>query len=157
MVRCTEAQFSEHRGKCPRELSAPTGKVSNYDALAHPHPAWLEGAHVTDYSVYFAHQRTVQTIHGLAIRYRLALVGPAVAVTHSDLDRTLPEYSVRITTGGDELVVRSADWVDRRGELETYVLAWLLERLDLRAAKPRAGARRYDETWMRAWRGLVRG
>lgn len=107
---------------------------------------------MSDLGLYFAHQKTVQTIHGVTIRYRLALIGPTVTVVHSEIDETLPEHSVRVTTGDAELIVHSASWIDRRDELDAHVLAWLLEHIDLRAARPRPGARRYDEVWMNAWR-----
>lgn len=104
------------------------------------------------HELYFAHQRAVQTVHGIAIRYRLALIGPRVDVAHSELEPALPEHSIRVRVGGAELLIDSADWVGRRAELEEHVLAWLLEHVDLRAARPRPAARRYDDTWMRAWR-----
>lgn len=104
------------------------------------------------HELYFAHQRAVQTIHGIAIRYRLALIGPRVDVAHSELDPALPEHSIRVRAGGAELLIDSADWVGRQAELDAHVLAWLLEHVDLRAARPRPAARRYDEVWMRAWR-----
>ena len=104
------------------------------------------------HELYFAHQRAVQTIHGLAILYRLALIGPRVDVVHSELDQFLPEHSIQVRAGGDELLVDSADWGGRRAELEEHALAWLLEHVDLRAARPRPAARRYDEVWMQAWR-----
>ena len=104
------------------------------------------------HELYFAHQRAVQTIHGIAIRYRLALIGPRVDVSHSELAPSLPVQSIRARAGDAELLIDSADWVGRRSELEEHVLAWLLEHVDLRAARPRPAARRYDEVWMRAWR-----
>lgn len=104
------------------------------------------------HELYFAHQRAVQTIHGIAIRYRLALTGPRVDVAHSELDQSLPEHSIRVRASGAEVLIDSADWVGRRAELEEHVLAWLLEHIDLRAARPRPAARRYDEAWMGAWR-----
>lgn len=104
------------------------------------------------HELYFAHQRAVQTIHSIAIRYRLSLVGPAVTVVHSELEPAVPDHSVRISAGGRELTVRSADWFARRAELDAHVFTWLLEHIDLRAARPRPGARRYDDVWMRAWR-----
>lgn len=104
------------------------------------------------HELYFGHQHAVQTIHGIAIRYRLALIGPRVDVVHSELDPTLSEHSIRVRAGDAELLIDSADWVGRRTELEEHVLAWLLEHVDLRAARPRPAARRYDDTWMRAWR-----
>jgi hypothetical protein len=104
------------------------------------------------HELYFAHQRTVQTVHGIAIRYRLALIGPPVTVVHSERDPTHPPHSVRIRAGEHELLIDSADWIGRRAELDAHVRAWLLEHIDLRAARPRPGARRYDEEWMRAWR-----
>ncbi|MFE7605796.1 hypothetical protein ACFU1Q_11600 [Brachybacterium paraconglomeratum] len=104
------------------------------------------------HELYFAHQRAVQTIHGIAIRYRLALIGPRVDVIHSELDPALPEHSIRIRADDAELMVDSAEWIGRRAELEEHVLAWLLEHIDLRAARPRPAARRYDEVWMRSWR-----
>lgn len=104
------------------------------------------------HELYFAHQRAVQTIHGIAIRCRLALIGPRVDVAHSELDQSLPEHSIRVRAGDAELLIDSAGWVGRRAELEEHVLAWLLEHVDLRAARPRPAARRYDEVWMRAWR-----
>lgn len=111
----------------------------------------MDGARVS-HGLYFAHQRAVQTIHGIAIRYRLALIGPRIDVAHSELEPTLPEYSIRVRAGDAELTVDSANWVGRRTELEEHVLAWLLAHVDLRAARPRPAARRYDEVWMRAWR-----
>ncbi|MGP5253273.1 hypothetical protein [Brachybacterium alimentarium] len=107
---------------------------------------------MSDLDLYFAHQKTVQTIHGFTIRYRLALIGPTVTVVHSEIDESLPERSVRIATGDAGLVVESASWIDRRDELDAHVLVWLLEHIDLRAARPRPAARRYDEVWMNAWR-----
>ena len=104
------------------------------------------------HELYFAHQRAVQTVHGVAIRYRLALIGPRIDVVHSELDQSLPEHSIRVRAGDAELLIWSAEWVGRRAELEEHVLAWLLEHVDLRAARTRPAARRYDEVWMRAWR-----
>ncbi|MCZ4325204.1 hypothetical protein [Brachybacterium paraconglomeratum] len=104
------------------------------------------------HELYFAHQRAVQAIHGIVVRYRLALIGPRVDVAHSELDPALPPHSIRVRAGGAELLIDSADWVGRRAELEEHVLAWLLEHIDLRAARPRPAARRYDEVWLRAWR-----
>lgn len=101
---------------------------------------------------YFAHQRTIQTVHGVVITYRLALIGPTVTVVHSELDPALPPHSVQVRAGVHELLIDSADWVGRRTELEEHALAWLLEHVDLRAARPRTAARRYDEVWLRAWR-----
>ncbi len=104
------------------------------------------------HELYFAHQRTIKTVHGVVITYRLALIGPTVTVVHSELDPALPPHSVRVRAGVHELLIDSADWIDRRAELDAHVLAWLLEHVDLRTARPRPGARRYDEVWMRAWR-----
>lgn len=106
----------------------------------------------SDYAVYFAHQKAVQIVHGLTINYRLALDGPSVTTSESDLDKTLPEHSVRIVTDQGELLMRSAEWVHQDDELRAHVLGWLMAHIDLRAAKVRLGARRYDEVWMTAWR-----
>ena len=103
------------------------------------------------HELYFAHQRAVQMIHGIAIRYRLALIGPRIDIAHSELEPTLPEHSIRVRAGDAELLIDSADWAGRRAELEEQVLAWLLEHVDLSTARPRPAARRYDEVWMRAW------
>lgn len=109
------------------------------------------------HELYFAHQRAVQTIHGIAIRYRIALMGPTLTVAHSELDPALPDHSVRISTGAHELAVDSADWIGRRAELDAHVFAWLLAHINLRAARPRPGARRYDDVWMSAWRAANPG
>ena len=77
------------------------------------------------HELYFAHQRAMQTVHGVVIGYRLALNGPAVTVVHSELD--------------------------------AHVRAWMLEHIDLRAARPRARARRHDVEWMFAWRAANPG
>lgn len=106
----------------------------------------------SDYDEYLAHQRVVQVVHGITIRYCLALDGPTVNTTHSDLNTTLPERSIRITTDQAELLIRSVDWVDRLDDFPAHVLGWLMAHLDLRAATTRTGARRYDEVWMTAWR-----
>ncbi|WP_270409868.1 hypothetical protein [Brachybacterium paraconglomeratum] len=104
------------------------------------------------HELYFAHQHAVQTIHGIAIRYRLALIGPRIDVAHSELDPVLPGHSIRVRAGDDELLIDSADWVGRRAELDARVLVWLLEHVDLRAARPRPAVRRYGEASMGAWR-----
>ncbi|MEU2418599.1 hypothetical protein ABZ546_12520 [Brachybacterium paraconglomeratum] len=104
------------------------------------------------HELYFAHQRAIQVVHGLVISYRIALIGPRIEVVHSELDPALPEHSIRVRAGDDELLIRSAVWVGRRAELDTHVHSWLLEHVDLRAARPRPAARRYDDVWMRAWR-----
>lgn len=111
----------------------------------------------SDYDEYLAHQRVVQVVHGITIRYRLALDGPTVNTTHSDLNTTLPERSIRITTAQAELLIRSVDWVDRLDDFPAHVLGWLMAHLDLRAATTRTGARRYDEVWMTAWRQVNPG
>ena len=87
----------------------------------------------------------------MAIRYRLALIGPLVVVRHSEIDPSLPEHSIRITAGDAELIIDSASWIGCREELQAHVLAWMLEYIDLRAARTRPGARRYDTVWMSAW------
>lgn len=66
------------------------------------------------HEIYFAHQRTVQTVHGFVITYRLALNGPAVTVVHSELEPSLPAHSARILTGEQDLLIDSADWIYRR-------------------------------------------
>lgn len=104
------------------------------------------------YELYFAHQRTIQTVHGVVITYRLALIGPTVTVVHSELDPSLPPHSVRVRAGEHDLLIDSADWIDQRAKLDAHVRAWLLEHIDLRAARLRPAAHRYDEEWMRAWR-----
>ena len=104
------------------------------------------------HELYFAHQRTTQAVHGVVITYRLALNGPAVTVSHSELDPSLPPHSVRVRTGEHELLIDSADWINRRAALDKHVRAWILEHIDLRASRPRTAARRYDEQWMQAWR-----
>lgn len=109
------------------------------------------------YELYFAHQRAVQAVHGVAIGYRLALTGLPVDVVHSELEPALPPHSVRIRTGEHELLIDSADWINRRAELDAHVRAWMLEHIDLRAARPRTAARRYDEQWMSAWRAANPG
>lgn len=106
----------------------------------------------SDHTVYFAHQRAVQVVHGIVVRYRLALAGPTVTTTHADLDTTVPERSIRITTDQGELLIRSAEWVDRVDDLPAHVFGWLMAHVDLRTATSRTGARRYDEVWMTAWR-----
>lgn len=106
---------------------------------------------MTDLELYFAHQKAVQAVHGVTIRYRLALIGPSVVVLHSEIDPMLPERSIMITVGAAELIIDSASWIDRREELQEHVLAWMLEHIDLCAARPRPGARRYDSVWMSAW------
>ncbi|MGP5305318.1 hypothetical protein [Brachybacterium alimentarium] len=106
---------------------------------------------MSDLDLYFAHQKAVQVIHGVTIRYRLALIGPSVIVLHSELDPTLPERSIRITAGDAELIIDSASWIDRREALKAHVLVWMIEHIDLGAARPRPGARRYDTVWMSAW------
>lgn len=106
----------------------------------------------SEYAVYFAHRKAVQVVHGLVIRYRLDLDGPTVKTAHSDRDTTLPEHSILITTEAGELLIRSAEWVDRLDDLPAHVLGWLMAHIDLRAATTRSGARRYDEVWMTAWR-----
>ena len=104
------------------------------------------------HELYFAHQRAIQVVHGLVISYRIALIGPRIEVVHSELDPALPAHSIRIRASGGELLINSAEWIGRRDELDAHVLAWLLEHVDLRAARPRPAARRYDEVWMRSWR-----
>lgn len=106
----------------------------------------------SDHAVYFAHQKAVQAVDGLTISYRLTLDGQIVRTAHSDLDKTLPERSIHIVTGEEELLIRSAEWVGRIDELRAHVLGWLVGHIDLRAAKARSGARRHDEVWMTAWR-----
>lgn len=109
------------------------------------------------HELYFAHQRAMQTVHGVVIGYRLALNGPAVTVVHSELDGSLPPHSVRVRTGEHELLIDSADWINQRAELDAHVRAWMLEHIDLRAARPRARARRHDVEWMFAWRAANPG
>lgn len=111
----------------------------------------MDGASVSVLELYFAHQKAVQAIHGVTIRYRLALIGPSVVVQHSEIDPTLPERSIRISAGDAELIIDSASWIDRREDLQARALAWMLEHIDLRAARPRPGARRYDAIWMSTW------
>lgn len=109
------------------------------------------------HELYFAHRRTIQAVHGVVIAYRLAHTGPSVTVVHSELEPALPPHSVRVRAGGHELLIDSADWIDRHGDLGAHVRAWMLEHIDLRAARPRTASRRYDEQWMSAWRAANPG
>lgn len=108
-------------------------------------------------AVYRAHGATVQIVHGLIIQYGLTLDGPPVEATHSELDATLPEHSMRVRAGGGELVIRSEEWVGRSDELRTYVMGWLLGHLDLRGVRVRKGARRHAPVWMEALRAVNPG
>lgn len=105
-----------------------------------------------DLSVFLAHQKVVQIIHGVVIRYRLSLNGPVASVVHAELDPELPERSVQVTAGEHELLIHSADWADRQNELAGHIQQWMMEHINLRAAKPRKSSRRYDEVWKTAWR-----
>lgn len=63
------------------------------------------------HELYFAHQRAVQTIHGVVVPYQLALIGPWIDVVHSELDPTLPPHSIPVRVVDAELMVDSAEWV----------------------------------------------
>lgn len=111
---------------------------------------------MSDHSVFHTHQAAMRVILGLVGRYRLTIDGPEVEVSHSDIDPGLPACAVRVRAGGEELLMHSAEWVGRTGDLEARVLAWLLEHVDLRGAKLRK-ARRADPVWWEAWRGANPG
>jgi hypothetical protein len=51
------------------------------------------------HELYFAHQRAVQTIDSVVVRYRLALVGLRIDVVRSELDPALPAHPIRIRAG----------------------------------------------------------
>lgn len=110
------------------------------------HPAHL--------AVYRAHRATVQIVHGLIIQYGLTLDGPPVEATHSELDATLPEHSMRVRAGSGELMIRSEQWVGRSDELRASVMSWLLGHLDLQGVTVRKGARRPAPVWMEVRRAV---
>lgn len=103
------------------------------------------------HGVYLTHQAVQQHVAGLVIRYGITLDGPEVGWTHSDLDDSLPAYSVRVRTGGHELVLSSEEWVGRTGEVQARVFGWLLAHVDLHAAKLQADSKRLAPEWLRAW------
>lgn len=109
------------------------------------------GRGVTGLEVYLAHQAVQQHVAGLMIRYGITLDGPEVEWTHSDLDPSLPAYSVRVSTGGRELLLRSEEWVGRTDEVQARVFGWLLAHIDLATAKLQTDPKRLAPEWLQAW------
>ncbi|GAA1334006.1 hypothetical protein GCM10009592_28980 [Brachybacterium rhamnosum] len=109
------------------------------------------GRGVSGLEVYLAHQAVQQHVAGLVIRYGITLDGPEVDWTHSDLDDSLPPYSVRVRTGGHELLLRSEEWVGRTDEVQGRVFGWLLAHVDLNAAKLQTDPKRLAPEWLQAW------
>lgn len=104
------------------------------------------------YEAHTTHQAVVHHVTGIIIRYRIAIDGPAVELAHSDLDPTMPARTLRLSTVGAELEVRSDEWIGRTDDVSAYVFGWMLGHIDLRGARIQSGARRYDSEWMDAWR-----
>lgn len=103
------------------------------------------------HAAFRVHQTAVRTVLGLVGRYQLTIAGPAVVAAHSDLDVSLPQYSVRVSADGEELLIQSSEWVGHEGEIEARVVTWLLGHVDLRGTRLRK-ARRADPVWAEAWR-----
>lgn len=104
------------------------------------------------YEAHTTHQAVVQHVHGVVIRYRITIDGPAVELAHSDLVRTMPARTLYLRTEGAELEVRSDEWIGRTDDVSAHVLGWMLGHIDLRGTRVHPGARRYDSEWMDAWR-----
>jgi len=107
---------------------------------------------MTGHEVYLVHQAVQQHVAGVVIRYGITVDGPEVEWTHSALDDSLPAYSVRVSTGGHELLLRSAEWVGRADEVRPRVFGWLLAHVDLAAAKLQTDSKRLAPEWLLAWR-----
>lgn len=91
-------------------------------------------------------------MHGVSVGYRLTLDRvPSITVTPYHRDPSLPKYSVRVSIGEDELVLTVEDWDGQSDEMAAHLLAWILERADLRGARMRRGARRPNPLWVAAW------
>lgn len=99
-----------------------------------------------------AHQAVLHHCSSVVIRYHIAIDGPVVELAHADLDPSLSTHTVRITTAGTALELRSDEWISRTGDVSAHVLGWMLGHIDLRGTRVRPGARHYDEEWMDAWR-----
>lgn len=103
------------------------------------------------HEVYLTHQAVQQHVAGLVIRYGITLDGPEVEWTHSDMDGSLPAHTVRVRTGGHELLLRSEEWVGRTDEVRPRVFGWLLAHVDLHAAKLQTDSKRLAPEWLQAW------
>lgn len=105
-----------------------------------------------DIAEYRASQHAEQVISGILIGYRLVVSGGTeVAMVPWHRDPSLPRYTVRVVAGDESVVIAARDWAGRGEDLEAYVRAWLLERVQL-AGTRRGHGRRRDPWWARVWR-----
>lgn len=97
---------------------------------------------------YFAHQDLLAAGASVVAGYKRSVTGGTpVSVTHSLRDPDLPDESVQITVGDEQLLLTVDEWLDRAELAETYVMAWVYARVRLEGATAARGRGLGEPSW----------
>src|SRR5699024_2700079 len=67
-------------------------------------------------------------------------------------DDSLETYSVRVSTGDDEITLSVNDWGDRLEEVQPFLREWIRQRVHIERTKLKVSSRRRDPYWTDQWR-----
>lgn len=102
---------------------------------------------------YFAHQDLLAAAESIVAGYNRSVTGGTpVSLTHSWRDPTLPDESVQITVGDEQLLLTVDAWLNRTELAKPYVMTWVSSRVHLEGAKNRAGHGCAEPYWHEAVR-----
>lgn len=105
------------------------------------------------YPRYYAQRDLLGAAESIVAGYRRAVVGGTpVSMTHSWRDRDLPDESVQVTVGDEQLLLTVEEWLGRIELAESYVMSWVSSRVHLEGAKHGAGRGLAEPYWHEAVR-----
>src|SRR5699024_618820 len=107
----------------------------------------------SDHGTYFAGEKLEQQVSSVLIAYRLTLAGAQpVQSTPWHRDDSLETYSVRVSTGVDDITLSVTDWGDRLEEVQPILREWIRQRVHIERTKLKVSSRRRDPYWTDQWR-----
>lgn len=116
-------------------------------------PSGRSGEMRARYPRYYAQRDLLGAAESVVAGYHRAVVGGTpVSMTHSSRDPDLPDESVQVTVGDEQLLLTVEEWMNRIELAESYVMSWVSSRVHLEGAKHGAGRGREEPYWHEAVR-----
>lgn len=118
-----------------------------------PRPSGRLGEMRARYPKYYAQRDLLGAAESVIAGYHRAVVGGTpVSMNHSWRDSDLPDESVQVTVGDEQLLLTVEEWLGHIELAESYVMSWVSSRVHLEGAKPARSRGRVETFWFEAIR-----
>ncbi|HIX00158.1 MAG TPA: hypothetical protein H9871_08440, partial [Candidatus Nesterenkonia stercoripullorum] len=105
------------------------------------------------YPRYYAQKDLLDAAESVVAGYQRAVAGGTpVTMSHSWRDPDLPDESIQVTVGEEQLLLTVEEWLGRIELAKPHVMSWVSARVHLEGAKHRAGRGRAEPYWHEAVR-----